>query len=199
MRAVVGFDLDLTLVDSRPGIAAVWRRFAAETGTPVDVDLVCARLGPPLAAEMANWVPADRVPAAVARYRELYPAYAIDPSPALPGAADALAAIRAAGGRAVVITAKLGRLAALHLDHLGLAVDAVAGDCFGPGKTAAMRAHGVTVFVGDHTADMASAVAAGVPGVGVTTGPHDAAALTAAGAVAVLDGLGGLPGWLRQS
>ncbi|WP_229789372.1 HAD family hydrolase [Pilimelia terevasa] len=198
MAAVVGFDLDLTLVDSRPGIAAVWRRLAAETGVAIDVALVCGRLGPPLADEMAAWFPADEVPAAVDRYRALYPHHAVDISPAMPGAAEALAAVRGAGGRVVVVTAKRAGLAALHLAHLGLAADAVVGDRFGPGKTAAIRAQGVEVYVGDHPADMASARAAGVPGVGVTTGSHDAAALTGAGAAAVLDGLGALPAWLAR-
>ncbi|HEX5740104.1 MAG TPA: haloacid dehalogenase-like hydrolase [Pilimelia sp.] len=198
MALVVGFDLDLTLVDSRPGIAAVWRALAAETGVSVDVDVVCARLGPPLAEEMAHWFPAAEVPAAVARYRALYPPLAVPVSPALPGAAEALAAVRAVGGTSVVITAKLGRLARLHLDHLGLRVDAVVGDRFGPGKSAAIRDLGVTVYLGDHPADMASARAAGVPGLGVPTGPHGAAALAAAGATEVLDGLAALPRWLTR-
>ncbi|NUV50253.1 HAD family hydrolase, partial [Streptomyces sp. CAI-78] len=45
---VVGFDLDMTLIDSRPGIGAAYRVLAAETGVPIDVDLVVSRLGPPL-------------------------------------------------------------------------------------------------------------------------------------------------------
>lgn len=45
---------------------------------------------------------------------------------------------------------------------------------------------------------MASARTAGVPGLGVPTGPHDAAALRAAGATEVLDGLGALPRWLAR-
>ena len=39
----VGFDLDMTLVDSRPGIRASMDALAQETGVPIDVDVVIAR------------------------------------------------------------------------------------------------------------------------------------------------------------
>ena len=37
---VVGFDLNMTLIDGRPGIGAAWTALAAETGVRIDVDLV---------------------------------------------------------------------------------------------------------------------------------------------------------------
>jgi phosphoglycolate phosphatase len=89
-------------------------------------------------------------------------------------------------------------LARLHLDHLGMAVDALAGDRYAEGKAAAIAEFAVTTYVGDHVADMAAARAAGVPGVGVPTGPCSAADLTAAGATVVLDTLAGLPAWLDR-
>jgi phosphoglycolate phosphatase len=188
---VVGFDLDMTLVDSRPGIAATYRQLATLTGVALDVDLIVSRLGPPLEQELAHWYPADEVPGVAARYRALYPDHAIAPSPLLPGAAEAVAAVRAAGGRVVVITAKKTELADLHLRHLGLVVDGVRGWAWADGKADALRAAGAVVYVGDHVADMAAARAAGVCAVGVTTGPCDAAELEAAGADVVLDDLRG--------
>ncbi|NEE16993.1 HAD hydrolase-like protein, partial [Streptomyces sp. SID7499] len=121
----VGFDLDMTLVDSRPGIAAAYRALSAETGVPIDVDLVVSRIGPPLETELANWFPADGVAAAADRYRELYPDHAIAPSTALAGAREAVAAVRALGGRAIVVTAKFATHAKLHLAHLGIEPDTV--------------------------------------------------------------------------
>ena len=81
MTFCVGFDLDMTLVDSRPGIADVMTRLAAESGADIDVDAVVARLGPPLEQELANRFPADRIPAMAARYRELYADYGVPGSP----------------------------------------------------------------------------------------------------------------------
>lgn len=193
---VVGFDLDMTLVDSRPGIAACYRALTEQTGVHVDAELAVSRLGPPLRTEIAEWFPADEVESAVTAYRALYPSYAIACSPALPGAAGAVAAVRSRGGRVVVVTSKLGRLARLHLDHLGIAVDDVAGDRFGDGKSAALVEHGVAVYVGDHVADMRAARAAGLTAVGVSTGPCTMDDLRAAGADVALRDLREFPGWL---
>ncbi|MCX4387082.1 haloacid dehalogenase-like hydrolase [Micromonospora peucetia] len=189
----VGFDLDMTLVDSRPGIADTFRALTARTGVPVDADAAVARLGPPLRTEIARWFPPEQIDAAVRTYRELYPAYAITPTVPLPGALAAIDAVRGHGGRVLVVTAKLGRLARLHLDHLGLVVDEVAGDLFAEQKATALRRHGATHYVGDHVADMVAAGVAGVPGIAVATGPCTADELRAAGAEVVLDDLTGFP------
>lgn len=189
----VGFDLDMTLVDSRPGIAAAYRALTARTGVPVDADLAVSRLGPPLRTEIAHWFPPEQVESAVLLYRELYPAYAITPTVPMPGARDAIDAIRARGGRVLVVTSKIARLARLHLDHLGLVVDELAGDLFAEQKATALREHGATHYVGDHVADMVAAEAAGVPGIAVATGPCSPDELRAAGARVVLDDLAEFP------
>ncbi|WBB77860.1 HAD family hydrolase [Micromonospora sp. WMMD882] len=197
----VGFDLDMTLVDSRPGIAATFRALTAETGVHVDAELAVSRLGPPLRTELAHWFPPERMDAAVTAYRRLYPTYAITPTLPMPGAREALDAVRAHGGRVLVVTAKHGRLARLHLDHLGLTADEVAGDLFAEEKAVALKEHGATHYVGDHTADMTAARTAGVPGIAVATGPCPADDLRAAGAELVLDDLTGFPAaigrWIR--
>ncbi|RZE99629.1 HAD hydrolase-like protein [Streptomyces sp. SCA2-2] len=195
---VVGFDLDMTLIDSRPGIGAAYRVLAAETGVPIDVDLVVSRLGPPLETELASWFPADQVPAAAARYREVYPATAIAPSLALPGAAAALEAVRAHGGRSLVVTAKNEEHARLHLDHLGLRADLVVGSLWAEAKGGALRAQGATVYVGDHTGDVRGARAAGAFSVAVATGGCTPDELRAAGADLVLPDLAAFPAWLAE-
>lgn len=198
LTPAVGFDLDMTLVDSRPGIAAALRALTARTGVHVDAEAAVARLGPPLRHELRRWFPPEQVEAAVAEYRALYPRYAITPSVPLPGAVEALVAVRERGWRVIVVTAKIGGLARLHLDHLGFPVDELAGDLFAEGKAAALTAHGVQLYVGDHVADMTAAQTAGVPGVGVATGPCTAAELRQAGAELVLDDLTGFPAALDR-
>ena len=188
---MVGFDLDMTLVDSRPGIAACYRALTALTGVPVDAELAVSRLGPPLRTEIAHWFPPERVEETVTVFRELYPAYAITPTVPLPGAREAVDAVHALGGRVMVVTSKLGRLARLHLDHLGLAVDELVGDLFAEEKATALREHGAGLYVGDHVADMVAAQAAGIPGLGVATGPCTTDELRAAGAELVLGDLTG--------
>jgi phosphoglycolate phosphatase len=201
-QLTVGFDLDLTLVDSRPGIHATYRALSAHTGVFVDADAAAGRLGPPLDAELARWFPLDEVAAAADLFRALYPEHAVTCSPVLPGGAAALDCVRAHGGRVVVITGKFEPNAHLHLNHLGLVADAVVGWAWGPGKTEALVALGAHVYVGDHPDDMAAAVAAndggrGVVAVGVGTGGWSTAELHTAGATVVLADLTEFPGWFE--
>jgi len=137
----------------------------------VTAPFVVSRLGPPLADEIANWYPAERVPEMVARYRAHYVEHAVEPSPPLPGALDALLAVRDLGGRTVVVTSKIASSAQRHVDHLALAVDAVYGDLFSDAKAQALIGEGAGAYVGDHVHDMRGARAAGATSVGVTTGP----------------------------
>ncbi|WP_443077157.1 HAD family hydrolase [Streptomyces sp. SP18CS02] len=194
----VGFDLDMTLIDSRPGIRATYQAFSAETGVWIDADLAVTRLGPPLEQELANWFPADRIDAMADRYREIYPLHAITPTLALPGARDAIQAVRAAGGRAVVVTAKHEPNAKLHLAHLGIEPDAVIGWLWAEAKAEALREHGASVYVGDHTGDVRGARTAGALAVSVTTGPCDEEELRAAGADVVLPDLTAFPAWWER-
>lgn len=195
---VVGFDLDMTLIDSRPGIAAAWDAVAEATGVPVDSSVAVTRLGPPLEDEAAHWFPEERIPEAVETYRGVYRDVAIEPTVLLPGAAEAFAAIRVYGGRVLVVTAKNVPHARAHLDHLGLTPDEVIGDVWAEQKGVALREHGASIFVGDHVGDVRGARAAGAYAVGVATGPITAPDLAAAGADTVLTGLAEFPDWLHE-
>lgn len=194
---VVGFDLDMTLIDSRPGIAATLSALAEETGTPIDVDVVVGRLGPRLEDEMAHWFPVDEVPTVSDRFRELYADLGVPGTSLLAGAAESLAAVRSVGGRVVVVTAKFEPNAVACLDHVSLVVDAVCGWRHGPDKGVALAEHGAAVYVGDTPTDVAGARGVGIVAVGVATGPHPAAELHAAGADRVLGSLTEFPAWLR--
>src|SRR5699024_6829585 len=116
----------------------------------------------------------------------------------LPGAAEALAAVRAAGGRVLVVTGKYEVNAALHLRALGWEVDRLAGDLFAAAKGEVLRAEGAAIYVGDHLGDLIAADTAGAAGVGVATGPYQVRALRAAGAAIALPDLTGFPAWLRE-
>lgn len=191
----VGFDLDLTLLDTRPGIRETWLAFAEQYGVEVDADVVIGRLGPPLEQEMAHWVPAAQVTEMVARYRTLYGIHAFAPTVPMPGARDALDAVREAGGRTIVVSAKNGPHAEQHFVHLGIEPDAVVGGLFAEGKAEALRAHGASVYVGDHVGDVRGAAAAGALSVGVATGPCTPGELRAAGADVVLEDLTDFRAW----
>ena len=195
---VVGFDLDMTLIDSRPGIAVALDALSAETGVHIDSAAAVSRLGPPLDEELAYWFPADQVASMADRFRALYPDLAITPTELLGGAREAVAAVHRHGGRVVVVTAKYEPNARLHLEHLGIEADEVVGWRWGPAKGEALREHGATIYVGDHVADVAGARASDALSVGVATGPVSADELRAAGADVVLEDLHGFAEWLDE-
>jgi pyridinium-3,5-biscarboxylic acid mononucleotide sulfurtransferase len=195
---VVGFDLDMTLVDPRPGVVATYAALSAETGVAIDGELAAARLGPPLEVELANWVPADQVDHVAQRYRHHFATLGVEGTTVLPGARAALDAVHLAGGRVMVVTAKSAPLAQATLDRLELPADETVGWRWGPTKGDALAERGAQVYVGDHTGDMAAARACGAVGVGVLTGADSEQQLRDAGADVVLTTLEALPGWLAS-
>jgi phosphoglycolate phosphatase len=198
VTAPAGFDLDMTLIDSRPAIMASFAAVAAETGVPIDPAEVDRRLGIKLQDELGYWFPAEQVENAVRIYRTHYPRLLGPLTTRLPGAAEALAAVRASGARAVVITAKYEATARLSLDSVGLTADDVFADAHGPQKAAVLTSIGAAVYVGDTPADILAAVSAGVHPVGVATGSFTAAELRAAGAADVLSSLTDFPALYRE-
>jgi len=195
----VGFDLDMTLVDSRPGIRASMAALTKETGVPIDADVVIDRLGPKLEWELAHWFPEDRVAHACKRYRDHYWEHCVGGGTILlPGARAAIDAVRERDGRVLVVTAKSESLAHRCIKEVGLRADVVVGHVYGDEKRDALIAQQATIYVGDTITDVKSALDAAATAVGVTTGPDEAAALLGAGAQVVLDSLEQLPEWLAS-
>jgi phosphoglycolate phosphatase len=198
---VVGFDLDMTLVNSAAGIAATVAAALAEIGRSVTAEQLWPLVGVPMEATLEQVAPGVDVPAVTQRYRELYPIHGLAPITLLPGAAEAIDAVHAAAGRALVVSAKVATAVAAVLAHVGLdraphAVDEIVGGLFAEHKGGALRALGAHVYVGDHPGDVAAARVSGAVSVGVATGPHSAAQLAAAGADVVLADLRPFPAWL---
>ena len=193
---VVGFDLDMTLIDTVPGFGAVLEVLGAEIGVEFPIAEMTSRLGPPLETMLAPHLAPEAVAAAGDRFRELYPLHAIAGVPALAGAVEALAAVRRHGGRVVVVTGKYPDNARLHIDHLGLDIDVLEGWVWGIGKADVLRREGATIYVGDHVHDVEGALAAGTTSVSVLSGGCTREELLAAGTHVVLDDLRDFPSWL---
>ncbi|MEV5748061.1 HAD hydrolase-like protein [Actinoallomurus sp. NPDC052308] len=194
----VGFDLDLTLADTRDAIAAVYDRLAAETGVFIDIAAVVSRLGPPLELELAHWFPPEHIPEMASRYRAVYEEIAVPRTLPMPGAGAAVDAVRDRGGRVIVVTAKNQHDAEATVRFLDLQVDEVAGGFYAAGKGEALRRFGATAYAGDHVADIDAARAAGARSVAIATGPYDSEALRAYGADIVLPDLRGFPDTLNE-
>jgi len=195
---VVGFDLDMTLIDTVPGFTATLEALGVELGVRFPVVELANNLGPPLDLMLTPHLAPEAIAPAIDRFRELYVDHSITPVPALPGAHDALAAVRRHGGRIVVVTGKFGPNAQRHVDHLALDVDHLEGKVWGLGKADVLRSEGASVYVGDHVHDVAGALAAGVVSVSVLTGGCSREDLLSAGTHVVLDSLDEFPAWLDE-
>ena len=201
---VVGFDLDMTLVASAAGIGATLHAAPADVGgaaapLPAD-DRVRPFIGVPLEDTVAALAPELDVAAVTGRYREIYRTHGVPRTTLLPGALEAITAVRAARGRFLVVSAKAE--AGVHevLDHVGLgrgplAPDVVAGWLFAGAKGERLRAEGAGAYVGDHTGDVEAARVGGAYSVAVATGPVPAGDLARAGADVVLPDLTAFPDW----
>jgi uncharacterized protein len=195
---VVGFDLDLTLIDTGRGFVATLDVLAAELGVVFPSEELAAALGPPLDQMLAPHLPGADLAAVVDRFRVLYPDHAVRSTPHLPGAPQALAAVRRHHGRVLLVTGKYTPNAQLHVDHLGLDIDIVAGEVWGEAKGEVLREHDASIYVGDHVHDVAGARAAGALSVSVLTGGSTREELIAAGTHVVLDDLTQFPDWLDE-
>ena len=196
---VVGFDLDMTLIDTVVGFVATLDALGTELGvTFPSAELGIRALGPPLDQTLAPYLPAAEVAGAIERFRAIYPDHAIRATPHLAGAPEAIAAVRRHHGRVVLVTGKYTPNAQLHVDHLALDVDLVAGLVWGEAKGEVLREEGASVYVGDHVHDVAGAFAAGAVSVSVLTGGSTREELVAAGTDAVIDDLTAFPAWLDE-
>ena len=193
----VGFDLDMTLIDSRPAIMASFQATSRDMSAGIDLDAVDGRLGVKLEDELAYWFPPERVAEAAACYRRHYVRLAAEKTSALPGARAALAAVRAAGERAVIITAKHPVSVGPSLRAAGLSVDELFTHVHGPEKAEVLRSLKAAVYVGDTPPDIIAGVSAGVRAIGVATGSFTAAELRHAGADLVLGTLEAFPAWYQ--
>jgi len=194
----VGFDLDLTLINSRPAIMAAWSAVAAEFGVDIDLDEVDRRMGIKLEDEVAYWFPAAQQADAAATYRGHYVRLAPTLTLPLAGAAAALAAVRQAGERAVVVTAKHPVSVQPSLAAVGLEPDEFFAHVHGPEKAAVLARLGAAVYVGDTPSDMVAGRDAGAVAVGVPTGSFSPSELSAAGASLVLDSMTDFPAWYAE-
>jgi len=194
----VGFDLDLTLIDSRPAIMAAWSAVSAELGVHIDLSEVDQRMGIKLEDEVTYWFAAGDHERAADSYRRHYVQLAPQLTTLLPGATAAFDAVRRSGERAVVITAKHPVSVEPSLKAVDLQPDDVFPHVHGPEKAAVLVQIRAAAYVGDTPADMSAAVDACVHGIGVPTGSFAATELLAAGARVVLGSLLEFPAWYSR-
>jgi phosphoglycolate phosphatase len=179
--ARIVFDLDGTLVDSVPTLAAAGNALLSELGrAPLDADTVTDFVGNGVAKlvermlHASGGVPETGLPSALARFRAIYDADPLTGTTLYPGVHDSLAALKAAGHGLAVCTQKANAPALAILRGLGLmppvtgftggeSLDVLKPDPAMFRHAAAQLPQGPAIMVGDSEIDAATARAAGVP------------------------------------
>jgi phosphoglycolate phosphatase len=208
------FDFDLTLVESTEGVTDCANYALQALGLPtVSTDRVRQTIGltlPHTFHALSGTDDAALMRAYLEHYRMRADAVMLDMVSFIPGAGDALSAIRDLGFRTGVVSSRFRYRIAAMLDRAGLcpAIDVVVGaedvarhkpDPEGIHK--ALRALEVTAgrafYVGDHQVDAEAAAAAGVRFVAVLSGVTGRGGWTSHDAVSVIDSVADLPGVLQ--
>lgn len=179
-RTAVLFDLDGTLVDSVPDLAAAANRLLAELGRqPLGEAEIAAMVGDGVAKLVERALAARQagdaaLAPAIARFTTFYEADATARTRPYPGVPEGLAALARAGAALAVCTNKSERATHAVLDGLGLAsffAAVLGGDSLPTHKpdpaplVAALNRLGVApaqaAMVGDHRNDVLAAQGAG--------------------------------------
>jgi phosphoglycolate phosphatase len=193
MRKAVVFDLDGTLVDTAPDLAAATNHVLARHGRrPVSLDEVRAMVGRGARKLIERGFAATGEPVDMARMDDLYGLFIdhyreniVACSRPFPGTVEVLERCRDAGFAVGICTNKIESLSVLLIERLGLTrhFGAIVGaDTIGVAKPdpapyretlKRLGAEGASVMIGDSETDILTARAAGVPVIAVTFGYTD--------------------------
>jgi phosphoglycolate phosphatase len=166
----IGFDLDMTLVDSSQAILLTVQRVLKAFKIEVDEMDIGRSVGLPIKESFKEWI-GDGYLEAYEMYVAYYQSSGYLESKALPGAKELLVELMRRNYKVVVITAKNQQSAEIQLRHLSIPYSEMVGNVFGNGKTEAMKKTGCSEYVGDHIEDYKAAAAAGIHFIGVATNP----------------------------
>ncbi|MDR1313044.1 MAG: HAD-IA family hydrolase [Deltaproteobacteria bacterium] len=202
--AAAFFDFDMTLADSAESVLAAINLFASEMGLrAVAAKDLMAAIGLTLEESWVSyWGRCE--PWWLEYYRGRYGDRELSGIRPFPDAIPVLERVRGAGVKTAVVTNRDKAREAVERAGLGAFFDAVVGaeEAERPKPAPdpvlkAMELLGVAadaaVFVGDSHLDIQAAVAAGVKGIGVSTGGTSASELAEAGAWKVCGRLGEVP------
>ncbi|MDP1707627.1 MAG: HAD-IA family hydrolase [Gammaproteobacteria bacterium] len=209
------FDWDGTLMDSEAHIVQCLRLAIRDAGLPAVEDAAIRNIiGLGLGEALKNLLPGvgdDLQGALVGHYRRHFLAGEHTPSELFPGASETLTRLAEEGYLLAVATGKgrqglnhvLERTGLKHVFHGTRCVDEAPSKPHPQMLRDIMAvldvAPGNTLVIGDTEYDVNMARNAGSAAVGVSYGVHGRARLLQCGALACLDSLHELPGWLATS
>jgi len=196
-QLVVGFDLDMTLVDSAEGIAEALVHVCGIHGVEIQKADALATIGLPLDQVFPLWLPDLPYDQLLDEYRAHYGVFGIPKSTLLPGARESVDVVKELGGKTVVVSAKKKDFVDRVLTVVELDIDVTYGYLFAEHKGEALRTENAQVYVGDHPGDIQAARTAGALSVVVVSGPSTKEELLSKKPDVLFESLLEFPDWLR--
>ena len=195
------FDLDGTLTDSGEGIINCASLALERLGLPVpDRDTMGVFVGPPLRDSFLRFgVKPEDVETAIEIYRSRYVPTGMFENTPYEGIHQVLAALRNAGHRLVLATAKPESMAVAIVEKFDLAeyFELLCGASMDSSRDSKDKVIGYVlektgtdgqiIMVGDTAYDVTGAAAHGIPTIGVSWGYGSVEEMRAAGAIAIAD------------
>lgn len=195
------FDLDGTLTDSGEGIINCASLALERLGLPVpDRETMRVFVGPPLRDSFLRFgVKPEDVEEAITIYRSRYVPTGMFENTPYPGIKALLAALKAAGHRLVLATAKPESMATAIVEKFELApyFEMLCGASMDSSRDSKDKVIGYvlekighakdTVMIGDTAYDVTGAAVYGIPTIGVSWGYGTVEDMRAAGAAAIVD------------
>jgi phosphoglycolate phosphatase len=153
----IGFDFDLTLVDSTFGIIKTVGEILANFDISFTESELKGRLSLPLAEIFEPWKGQIDKNVAEKLYLEMYPEFCLEGAVLLPGVQDATDYLIQRGYSIVIISAKKQANLELMVKYFQLDKFAHFGDAFLSTKSELLREYNCLAYIGDHPFDVVAA------------------------------------------
>lgn len=167
----IGFDLDMTLIDSSRSIKNSLIKVLFDEDIEFQSDLIDKSIGLPVKELLKKWV-GDSHARAYNNYKETYQTLGYKSSECLPGAVELLNQLFNQGYNVYIITAKNHKSAKIQLDYFNFKYTDIFGEVFGLEKSKVMKQTNCVEYVGDHIEDFKAASECGINFLGVSSNPH---------------------------
>jgi phosphoglycolate phosphatase len=173
MKASIGFDLDMTLVDSNLGLIKTLGHLFPKKSEINEERFIQKISGLPLKEILGIFVCEDEIVNAEKAFMEFYPSIGIRNSRIYPGAVKALTCVKDAGYEPIIVSAKSPDNLTKMISFFDLPVSIAIGGVHGLGKTQALIENHACLYVGDQESDVASAHRAGIPALKILSPDKD--------------------------
>jgi phosphoglycolate phosphatase-like HAD superfamily hydrolase len=159
----IGFDLDMTLVDSNLGLIKTLGHIFPEKYEIQEKWFVQKISGLPLKEILSTLAHEDEISMFEKLFLELYPSIGVSNSSLYPGAIAALNCVKDSGYEPIIVSAKSPSNLDKMVSYFELPVSLAVGGAHGLGKSKILKDNNAQLYVGDQESDVMSAHNVGIP------------------------------------